>query len=162
MAVRLPTGVRERLEELDRPEVGGVRWTAPARWHVTVRFLGDVGVRPAIEALARIEAPAADVALGPEVGWLGRGVVQLPVSGLDRLAAAVDTAMDGVAPPRRRPFVGHLTLGRARGRRPDLDLVGTPVTCRFRAEQVSLLGSRTGPGRAPARYETLAERSLGG
>lgn len=160
VAVTLPARVRERLEALDRPEVDGVRWTAPAQWHVTLRFLGDLDLRAAVRALDRMEAPAAEAELGPVVGWLGRRVVQVPVGGLDEIADAVDGVMDAVAAPRDHPFVGHVTLGRAKRRRPPLDLVGTPVSCRFRAEGVALMGSRARAGPGPVRYETVAVRAL--
>jgi 2'-5' RNA ligase len=40
----------------------------------------------------------------------------LPVSGLDRLAAAVGQVTAGLGPVEDRPFRGHLTLARARRR----------------------------------------------
>ena len=154
VAIWPPPPVVAALSELEHPDVGTVRWTAPSRWHVTLLFLGHpaspdpddqvsaadsagTAVAPdeAIARLGRIplEAHARTVArLGTVTACFGRSVLIVPVLGLDALAGAVRTAY---SPGRADPagadpfaFNGHLTLGRARRRRDDLrPLAGTAV-----------------------------------
>ncbi len=129
VAVWPPPALHGRLQRLERPDVPGVRWTTEDQWHVTLRFLGDVGdvdsdggrqvmseLTSALGNAAAGHAPvAASVAGRP--GPLGDRVWVLPVSGLDGLAAAVVAATGPVVPlgaPDRRRFQGHLTLARAR------------------------------------------------
>jgi len=156
VAVRPPEHVLDQLAELAHPDAPGVRWTTRDQWHVTLRFLGNVddpepvitAVRDAVHSLSAVE-----VALGPRAGMLGRGVVQLPVSGLDEVARAVIAATADVGdPPDRRGFKGHLTLARTNGHR--LDLSSLHVAASWPVDQVELIRSRL--GRGPATYETLA------
>jgi 2'-5' RNA ligase len=119
VAIWPPPPVVAALSELEHPDVGTVRWTAPSRWHVTLLFLGqpassepDEQVPPAAsadtpsagtasavdEAKARLgriplEAHAGTVArLGAVTACFGRSVLVVPVLGLDALAGAVRTA----------------------------------------------------------------------
>ena len=114
VAVRPPDDVLDAVAALARPAHPGVRWTTRDQWHVTLRFLGEVGdPEPVAAALAAAPLPAATAALGPRVTALGSGVVCLPVAGLDALAAAVSEATAGWGrPPEHRRFRGHLTLAR--------------------------------------------------
>lgn len=114
VAVRPPDDVLDAVAALARPAHPGVRWTTRDQWHVTLRFLGEVGEsEPVAAALAAAPLPAATAALGPRVTALGSGVVCLPVAGLDALAAAVSEATAGWGrPPEHRRFRGHLTLAR--------------------------------------------------
>jgi 2'-5' RNA ligase len=129
VAVWPPPELHGRLQRLERPDVPGVRWTTEDQWHVTLRFLGDVGdldsgggrqvmsdLTSALGKAAAGQAPlAASVAARPRP--LGDRVWVLSVTGLDGLAAAVVAATRSVVPPGapdRRRFQGHLTLARAR------------------------------------------------
>ena len=104
---------------MPRPEVDGLRWTAPARLHVTLRFLGQCDESEVEAALAAADLPAARATLGPRAKRLGRGVLMIPVQGLDDLAAAVDAAISQVGlPPPDHPFTGHLTVARFKRRPP--------------------------------------------
>jgi RNA 2',3'-cyclic 3'-phosphodiesterase len=132
---------------LERPDLPAVRWTRQAAWHVTLRFLGGVapadvpGVAAALGAL-RSQAPAV-AELGPATRRLGRSVLVLPVAGLDEVAAAVDEALSaaGVG-PEDRPFRGHLTVARARGRASlPRGLSGTPLAGRWVVDEVTLVES---------------------
>jgi 2'-5' RNA ligase len=154
VAIWPPPPVVAALSELEHPDVGTVRWTAPSRWHVTLLFLGPPtshepddqapsddtagtagAVDDAIARLGRVPLEAHTrtvVRLGPVTACFGRSVLIVPVLGLDALAGAVRTAYgaDGAGSVGTDPgaFNGHLTLGRARRRRDDLrPLAGTEL-----------------------------------
>jgi 2'-5' RNA ligase len=151
IAAPVPRDVRDLLAaRLPRPDEPGVRWVPAHQWHVTLRFVGEVDdadTAALVAALDGLDAPAAAARLGPRVSRLGRGVVCLPVSGLDELAAAVHAATAGAGPPPDRPFVGHLTLARLRDRAA-CGVSGTAVDLGFDVDEVVLVRSTLGPGGA--------------
>jgi 2'-5' RNA ligase len=160
VAVRPPDDVLDIVAGLRRPERAGVRWTTRDHWHATLRFLGEVD-DPAPVAAALDAAPlsAAAASLGPRVAVLGRGVLMVPVEGLDDLAAAVTEVTRAFGrPPPDRPFRGHLTVARAR-RGAVRDLAGEAVDVRFPVGDVRLVRSHL--GRDGARHEDLHVRRLG-
>ena len=54
VAVSLPPPIVRLLESLPRPGHPQLRWTTPAQWHITLRFLGDVDdVAEVAEAVGR-------------------------------------------------------------------------------------------------------------
>lgn len=124
--------VKRHLRAIERHGTGVVRWTPEARWHVTLRFLGEVDdAGPVVDAVgaacAGLDPPTAH--LGPRVDRLGSSVAAVPVTGLDALAGAViaATAHLGQAPDAR-PFLGHITVARAAGRRSlPAGVAGRPV-----------------------------------
>jgi 2'-5' RNA ligase len=162
--------VVDTLRTLERPDIGGVRWTSESQWHVTVRFLGSVedSEVPAVVDALRVGlagAAGGEALLGPETACFGRGVLMVPVSGHDALAAAVTRATASFGePPDPRPFHGHLTLarsggGRGRGRGADLrQLAGRPVAGSWSVSELTLVRSHTEPSRV--RYEVLERFSL--
>ena len=153
-----PSEVLDAIEALPRAEQPGVRWIDRSRWHVTVRFLGDADADEAAAALSRVEARPAHAVVGPKVVLLGRSVVCVPVGGLEVLASAVTDATAGVGqPPERRPFRGHITIGRLRGRRAS-GLEQHLVDGSFSVHEVHLTESRTA-GAGPT-YETLLVQPL--
>jgi 2'-5' RNA ligase len=157
VAVAPPTEVLDRVASLHRPERPGVRWTRPDQWHVTLVFLGEVAdPDPLAAALDAAPLAPATAVLGPAVATLGRRVLQVPVAGLDDLAAAVHRAVPP-ARPDARPFRGHLTLARADRARLG-DLAGEPVEGRFAVEDVRIVRSHLGGG--GPRYEDLHVRPL--
>lgn len=162
VAVTPPAAVLRAVASLPRREVAGVRWTTPDEWHITLRFLGEVG-DPAtvVAALDGADLPPASAALGPRVTTLGRGVLVVPVAGLDALAAAVVAATADVGlPPDPRPFRGHLTLARARRGASLRGLAGGRLSAAFPVGEVCLVCSRPGP-EGPG-YEGLHTFVLGG
>jgi len=160
VAVEPPPTLLDRLDELDRPDGAGVRWSRREQWHITLCFLGEVERAAAEAALEQLTAERAVADLGPTVGRLGDRVICVPIAGLDDLATAVAAAMDGLGEaPDDRSFKGHLTLGRARSATTAVPLVGTPWQASFPVDRVVLVESHLGSG--PARYETVAEQLLG-
>ena len=110
-----PENVVRQLSGMPRPEVDGLRWTRPARLHITLRFLGQCDEAEATRALRRVSLEPARVTLGPTLERLGRGVVMFPASGVDGLAASVTEATDRIGqPPPKRRFTGHMTVARFR------------------------------------------------
>ena len=144
------------LDALARAAVGrraGVRWTTRAQWHVTLRFLGDADVDEVITALDRVTAAPTEAVLASRTQRLGRGVLCVPVSGLDDARGRGRAATAGLGrPPDHRAFRGHITLARVDGRsKPPLtDLPGR----RWPVATFALVRSHLGGG--PARYETVA------
>ncbi len=154
IAVWPPEEVVDVVEALHRPVDLGGRWTRRDQWHVTLRFLGDVELEPVVDALAGVGDGPVVARLGPSVEQLGRGVLHVPVAGLERLAADVVERTAGIGrPPEDRPFLGHLTLARLAGRPPD-GVVGQPVAGEWTVDAIHVVGSHLG-GTA-ARYETEA------
>lgn len=162
--------VAAAVAALRGPDLGAaddLRWTAPERWHVTLRFLGDTDEADAVPAFCAAAAldgfgPATAV-LGPAIGRFGRRVLHVPVGGLTSLAAAVTAATALVGePPDDRRFAGHLTLARARPRRgADLaPLAGHAVSAQWPVAEVTLVASRQ--GRGGARYEVVARLPVEG
>jgi 2'-5' RNA ligase len=160
VAVRPPDDVLDAVSGLRRPERDGVRWTTRPQWHVTLRFLGEVDdPAPVVAALDAAPLVRCAAVVGPRVAALGRGVVMVPVAGLEALAEGVVAATGQLGrPPEGRAFRGHLTLARVR-RGPVRELVGEAVDLRFPVEDVRLVRSRPGPG--GSRYDDVHVRRLG-
>lgn len=149
-----------------------VAWTRPDGWHVTVAFLGEVeddpdGVVAAVRAGCRT-TPVGELALATgEIAPLGRGAMALqvhdePEGAVAGLGAEVQAALAAAGlPVTRRPVRAHLTLGRARRRRPVpadlLDAVEVPPV-RWRADHLEVVQSIL--GRGPATYAPVATVGL--
>ena len=153
VAVWPPPEVVPALAELHERDEEGLRWTPSDRWHVTLRFLGEVSEEGipalchAIDQAVAGELPCRAV-LGPATVQLGRAVLIVPVAGLDPLGAAVtDATREFGQPPEDRPFAGHLTVARGRGRRPVPRLLaGRSVDGEWDVTEVTLVHSRLGRG----------------
>lgn len=154
VAVRPSREALDALDGLPRPDLVGVRWTVPERLHVTMRFLGDCDEGEATSALSGLRLPSAEVVLGPAVERLGRAVLVVPARGLDDLAAEIISATRhvGESPPDR-PFTGHLTVARYKGRPPDG--YAPPVHAAFTATEIALV--RSDP---PGTYRNVASFAL--
>jgi 2'-5' RNA ligase len=167
VAVLPPAPVIESLLALPRPDVGSVRWTTPSQWHVTLRFLGEVGdssevVEAVTGAVGSVGATAVEARLGPVTAWFpGHHVLQVPVAGLDDIAARVRAATSRWGAADERPYSGHLTLGRTRGREaPPRGLDGAPISVSFPVRGVAVMESALDP--TGARYRVVAVVPFGG
>jgi len=163
---------RARLAGLELGRSKNLRLVGPARWHVTLRFLGDVadGLLPPLgraltAAAAGLPGPL-ECRLGPATGWFtGVRVLQLPAGGLDGLAGAVRAATIALVPEPEQgepSFNGHLTLARAKGRlgaAAQAELAGIPFASRFAVDAVDLVASE--PSAAGHVYSTLVRAPLG-
>ncbi len=165
---------RKRLSafQLELGRTKGMRFVGPARWHVTLRFLGEVAegaIPPLADALTAAAAATPgplECRLGPGTGWFtGVRVLQLPAAGVDTLAAAVRLATTPLVPETTTdpPFNGHLTLARAKGRRLSVAALGEmaniPFEAAFPVDAIDLVSSTPSPDGHV--YTTLARAPLG-
>lgn len=117
--------VQERL----KPYGFGVRWVKPENIHLTLKFLGNTQksdtetIGEAIYESAKSFVPISLTAKGigafpgiqrPRVIWVG---ISGQLTTLQELQTALDEKLEFMGFPReKRPFKGHLTLGRVKGR----------------------------------------------
>ncbi|MBC2874856.1 MULTISPECIES: RNA 2',3'-cyclic phosphodiesterase [Streptomyces] len=159
------------------PDSGRLRWAAPATWHFTLAFLGEVdeALLPDLtERLGRAahRHPAHELRLagggrfGDRVLWTGADGDVATLRALARSTGAA-ARRAGIPVDESRPFHAHLTLARAGGGVPLrpyaealADFQGSPWT----AERLELVHSRLPgsgvPGERP-RYETVRSWGLG-
>ncbi len=167
---------RRRLSglELELGRTKGLRFVGPTRWHVTLRFLGELA-EDAVGALGDAVVSCAagfsgplQCRLGPGTGWFtGVRVLHLPAAGLDGLADAVRTATQSFVPQPTEPepgFNGHLTLARSKGRRLGVsalgEMAGVPFEAAFPVTAIDLVSSVPSP--QGHRYTTVVRAPLGG
>lgn len=170
-------GAQTRLREAS-PRAD-VRWSDPAKLHLTMRFLGEVtletaaAVGVAVEAVAARHAPLRLEASGlgafpgpgrPRVLWAGIGG---DLRGLGLLAAEVERALVPLGfPLEARPFRPHLTLARVRSPRgvaaviAAFGAVGPGSFGAWTADALTLFRSHLHP--TGSIYEPLAHVPLGG
>jgi RNA 2',3'-cyclic 3'-phosphodiesterase len=184
VAIDLPPEVRDALgataERLRAaaPQAD-VRWTAATAMHLTLAFLGEVAeerVTSIRDALAGVTSSTPPIALvcgtlgtfpgaaRPRVVWAGI------VDGLRELGLLASGVADALEPlgfaPERRPFRGHVTLGRVRSRRGfsplarELDAAARVTFGRWTASHVVLYRSHL--RRTGSVYEALAVLPLAG
>jgi 2'-5' RNA ligase len=136
--------------------------------HLTLKFLGQLPLDKVAAVIAILDKVADDcpplqltaAEVGgfpqrhrPRVLWMGIGGEN---ERLHRLQQAIQTGLATLGwPPEKRPFQGHLTLARAKGRRPLERVVGDILTrctpeeaMTFQADRLTLFRSRLRPGGA--------------
>jgi len=130
IALPLPDALEQRLGELIRefqPRGSNVKWAKPENIHLTVKFLGDTDeelvpeIGRAIDQIAARSGACKAVidSLGgfpnlrrPRVIWAGSS---LGIESAAAIARQIDLAMRQLGfEKEKRPFKGHLTLGRVR------------------------------------------------
>jgi RNA 2',3'-cyclic 3'-phosphodiesterase len=161
----------QRLSALDLSAVPGLRAVQPEQWHITLRFLGEVadGLVPSLadalaQAATRVPQPV-HCTIGPATAWFsGARLLQIPVTGLDQMAAAVrHTTVPLVSGASDAPFVGHLTVARVQGRRrldpaTQTELAGRVIAAEFVVSHLLLVASGLSP-QGP-HYSALASLAL--
>lgn len=144
-----------------------VSWTNPADLHCTLLYLGGIDDLDALDA--RLQAltgtlPACEVQLGGTTHWLGHNSLAVGITGAHVLGQPIIDQLKELSSDRwagRRPFHGHVTLGRVRpvpaaGVDSYADHRLAPSS--WRVEQVQLLRSRNNVD--SQRYETVATYQL--
>lgn len=130
VAIEIPEDIRGRMHQLQNqldPVAQGVRWVAPDKFHMTLKFLGnpedgkvsriqevlrELGVRHEPFSLDLQGVGAFPSTRRPRVLWVG---VCGDLSPVKKLARAIDRGLESLGcAPEGRPFSGHLTLGRLR------------------------------------------------
>ena len=95
--------------------------------------------------------------MGPATTRLGRAILVVPVAGLGGLAASVSAATSDLGtPPEDRPFLGHVTLARAK--RLPRSVVGVPIEATWPVTELAVVASQTRPD--GAHYDDVARVSL--
>ncbi len=105
-------------------EYQGLRWSAPAGWHVTLQFYGMVTTEQEAclrQVLAQVRGSVSSLQIRG-IGFFERAGVLLaqvvPNADLDALQRAVVTVSRTCGfLPEERPYRPHVTLARRRGRR---------------------------------------------
>ena len=162
VAVFPPPDIREALFRAarDLPASKAFRLIGPEKLHLTLKFLGNVAeddlsrVAQALEPLRGRHKPFEVSTSGfggfpserkARILWAGIG------EGSEPLRAVAQSVEDLLEPAgfgrEERPYVPHLTLGRARGRQAKLDDAGVyPPALRFVVSGVDLVESVPGAG----------------
>ena len=176
VAIDLPPPVRSALERtiavLRESGLGPLRWVAPKKVHLTLKFLGDVppervpklgdAVTEAVQGHSPLSLHLAQGGMfpngrAPRVVWLGLGG---GVEALASLQRDVERALAQLGfPAEERPFRPHLTLARVAVRMPEeqaarlsallVEADGGHET--FRVDQLSLMQSTLRPSGAEYR-----------
>ena len=129
IALELPEDVSAALDRLCEG-LPGMRWAEADQFHLTLRFIGEVGqglFYEIGEALARVSHPPFELALkglgqfpprgAPHTLWVG---VEDPGNGLTSLRRRIERVLDDAGvDPERRKFTPHVTLGRFRSPPPE-------------------------------------------
>jgi 2'-5' RNA ligase len=128
VGIDLPWELRETLDDLEGA-IPGARWVPIDNFHITLRFIGEVGKHQAEEidlALANIRARAFTLTLGG-VGTFSKSGRDITLwAGMERspqlehLQTKVETALQRIGlEPERRRFNPHVTLARLDNAPPD-------------------------------------------
>ncbi len=173
VAAFLPKGARDALASYARSlsgEVAGVRWEPPEKFHVTLRFLGEVGEAD-VGGLSRDVGERVSGSGGVESGFSGLRVFPGPRSPrvlavslspsprFRRLFDAVDAAVskNGFGGTKGK-FVPHVTVGRVGGVFGGARGVSGPEAERFVIRSVGLVESELRPG--GSRYSRVETWNL--
>lgn len=173
VAVDLPTPVRDAMVDAVAPVRAAwpsLGWVAPARWHLTLTFCGEVDDAIVDALVPRLQRAAArtepfDLTLDG-LGRFGHRVLHASVGGelsalrrlAERTAAASRRAGVDVREERYRP---HVTLARARQRvdlREVVALLPSVEGPGWTVPEIVLVHSVIGPD---PRHETVARLPLG-
>jgi 2'-5' RNA ligase len=160
--LEIPDPFIERLAML-RGKLSGARWIDPDRYHITLRFAGDIDdltARSFASALSDIDFDSFQLCFSglgsfggnkPRALWAGLK----PSEPLLRLQKAHERAarLAGL-PPEPRNFAPHVTLARLRETRPQaladyLSYFGGFTAEPFTAERFVLFSSRSNQGGGP-------------
>lgn len=171
LAIPLPPPTRQALASVAN-QIEGLRAQKPHTLHLTIRFLDEIAdPAPIIQAVTPVAAAHEPFEMSlerigvfprkgtPRVVWVGLGAGEMQAGAL---AAGVESALLPLGFSRdRRPWHGHVTLGRYRTppRRGQEPVDEDRRFGRVPAEKLVLLESTLTPD--GAIHETVQEMSLG-
>ena len=181
IAIEIPGNIISKIRELQEGiKVYGlkIRWVRSENIHLTLKFLGDVEAVKIVEIAETISktaegyTPISLKAKGigvfpsikrPNVLWVG---LTGQLESLVRLQKALDENLKELGfPGEKRPFKGHLTMGRIKAKI-DVKKFGDALMAfssfkseTFTADQIVLYKSELKP--SGAVYTELASASLG-
>jgi 2'-5' RNA ligase len=171
-ALELPQETRDALARA-RGGLFGARWSDPADYHLTLRFIGDIDARTAnevAEALDEARRGLVEVAF-EGLSWFGGDKPRAVIAKVKPAPALVELAADherrlrrlGLAPEKRQ-FTPHVTLARMRGVSPAavadyFAARGRLEAPGFMADRFVLMSARDGVGGGP--YVVEGEYGLG-
>ena len=156
------------------------RWVRPEGMHLTLKFLGPLAAEK-VDAVAAVLGTVADHYAPLQLNALGLGgfpnrsrprVLWVGIEGESvRLGCLQESIETGLAPlgwsKEKRPYKGHLTLARAKGRRPfERHIRELLAQCEpnepvgFVADKLTLYRSRLRPGGAV--YDIVSQWVLSG
>lgn len=177
IAIELPQSVKALLKAIQagmKSEALKAKWVQPGNIHLTLKFLGNIDpadtemIATAMRNAVRDQVPFRLVAKGvgvfpglrrPRVLWVG---LNDQSGSLRALQVALDANLADIGfPKEKRPFKGHLTIGRIK-RAPGPKIVGEMlqkyadfVSDEFKVHQISLFKSDLHP--TGAVYSKLQE-----
>lgn len=172
IALPLPNAVRSALAQICGG-VAGTRWIEPENFHITMRFVGNVGrgeVDDLHTELSAIRFPEFEIALRGIGLFERRSHVHMLWAGIDmgesviELHDRIETAVLRAGLPREpRKFKPHITLCRFKPQSmpdigPFLEMNNAFSTPPFTIGQFNLYQSQLGHG--GARYDVLSEYPL--
>jgi RNA 2',3'-cyclic 3'-phosphodiesterase len=171
VAVEVPPSVRDELALAVAPLqrlAPSLRWGDPARWHLTLAFLGSVPAESAVAvdravAAAVTGVPPFGLQLSGSLGTFSRAVLYVALERsepLEDLARRVRESLRSAGfELEERAFRAHLTLGRVRrGERVPRSVVSgfTGPATAWQVERVVVVRSRLGPGGADHEVRSVA------
>ena len=183
IAIPIPAPLKLKLERLQRliaPSLPDARWVAPAGFHVTLAFLGDVddlhlnavckAVAESVRGLSPINLTIKTLGAFPDmtkprVLWIG---IEGGLEALATLQAAVFAAADQAGyRPDTEKFKPHITIGRIKIKRgQEVDM--TPLEAHYRTWAAGVFvadsvvtyastGDAEGPSYTPIGIANLSE-----
>jgi 2'-5' RNA ligase len=148
VGIRFPPELKLRLSLLCAG-VSGAKWVDPGNFHLTLRFIGEVGEDLATDidaALARLRAPPFALRLAG-TGCFGNGAPRSLWVGVERnprLVALRDKIEHALVrtglPPEPRRFSPHVTLARLKHPAPEAIAQFLATSAQFRAEPLEVEG----------------------
>ena len=170
----------DAVDRIRKEVPDGIQWARPDGLHLTLKFLGNIGVDqvpPLLDCLAPVAAdttpfPLQLAGLGmfpnrrkPRVLWAG---LEGDLQALSRLQQSLESAINALGhPPERRPFRPHVTLGRPRRSVSDSQLgrIGRvvaeatpPESVSWNVQSIEVMQSELHP--SGARYTVLGSVDL--
>lgn len=146
-----------------------VTWNAPEDLHCTLLYIGpSLDEQHLVDEMQRVAASMAPVTanISGTTHWLGRNSLALAATGAEDAGTTFVTELGHFSSDQRagrRPFYGHVTLGRVRPMPdPDEDVfAGHQVEpLHWIATHVHLVKSRE--GKVAPRYDTVSTAHLSG